>query len=107
MVYTARDGRPETGERRSIGVAVSDDLICWRRLWREPVFTPGIRGAWDSAGVANPRLVITEREYRLYYYGWSNDSCLQHPRRGIGLAISSRDHGLEGLRAWRRVEGSL
>ncbi|MFZ9995182.1 MAG: hypothetical protein ACO3OV_10810 [Steroidobacteraceae bacterium] len=107
MVYTARDGRSETGERRSIGVAVSDDLIRWRRLWREPVFTPGIRGAWDSAGVANPRLVITEREYRLYYYGWSNDSCLEHPRRGIGLAIASRDHGVEGLRMRRRVEGSL
>ncbi len=109
MVYTARDGRPETAERRSIGMAVSDDLLGWRRLWNEPVFTVGVRGAWDSGGVANPRLVITDNEYRLYYYGWSNDggwsndSAVEHPCRGIGLAIAPRGQGLGALRAWRRV----
>jgi hypothetical protein len=112
MLYTARDGRFETGERRSIGFAVSDDLIHWRRIWRDPIFTVGIRGAWDSAGVANPRLVVTDNEYRLYYYGWSNDSCLEHPQRGIGLAVAPRDRLasgdplIDGLRGWRRVEVS-
>jgi predicted GH43/DUF377 family glycosyl hydrolase len=88
MVYTAKDGRPETGARRSIGVAVSDDLLAWRRLHDQPVFHVGRHGAWDSAGAANPRLVVTPRDMRLYYYGWSDKSHLGHPARGIGCAIA-------------------
>jgi len=88
MVYTAKDGRAETAARRSIGVAVSDDLLAWRRLYDEPVFHVGRHGAWDSAGAANPRLVVTPRDMRLYYYGWSDKSYLGHPARGIGCAIA-------------------
>ena len=88
MVYTARDGRPETAERRSICAAVSDDLVHWRHLSRHPFFTVGRQGAWDSAGVATARLVVTADDIRLYYYGWSNASYEGHPGRGIGCAIS-------------------
>lgn len=100
MVYTAKDGRAETGARRSIAVAVSDDALSWRRLHDEPVFHIGRRGAWDGGGTANPRLVVTPRDLRLYYYGWSDSSHLAHPVRGIGCAIApGRD--LSGLRRVR------
>jgi len=99
MVYTARDGRPETGERRSICAALSDDLVHWRHLSRLPFFTVGRQGAWDSAGVATARLVVTPEDMRLYYYGWSNASYEGHPGRGIGCAISPARQ----LDAFRRV----
>ena len=87
MVYTARDGRSETAERRSICAAVSDDLLAWRRLPQNPCFTVGPQGAWDSGGVANPRLVATADALHLYYFGWSNPSYADHPGRGIGCAV--------------------
>ncbi|MCC6172198.1 MAG: hypothetical protein IT481_09245 [Gammaproteobacteria bacterium] len=100
MVYTAKDGRAETGARRSIAVAVSDDALLWRRLHDQPVFQVGHSGAWDGGGTANPRLVATPRDLRLYYYGWSDPSHLAHPVRGIGCAIApGRD--LLGLRRIR------
>lgn len=89
MVYTARDGRAETAERRSICAAVSDDLLTWRRLPQNPIYTVGPQGAWDSGGVANPRLVATADALHLYYFGWSNSSYSDHPGRGIGCAVSS------------------
>jgi hypothetical protein len=39
-------------------------------------------------GTANPRLVVTPRDMRLYYYGWSDKSFLAHPARGIGCAVA-------------------
>jgi hypothetical protein len=99
MVYTAKDGRAETQARRSVAVAVSDDALSWRRLHDEPVFFVGRHGGWDSAGVANPRLVVTDKDMRIYYYGWSDKSFLGHPARGIGCAIApGRD-----LRRFRRI----
>ncbi len=100
MVYTARDGRPETTERRSICAAYSDDLIAWRHHSPLPFFTVGTQGAWDSAGVATPKLVVTPEDFRLYYYGWSNSSHAGHPARGIGCAVSERRR----LNAFRRVQ---
>lgn len=91
MVYTAKDGRAESGARRSIGAAVSEDAVTWRRLFHHPVFTVGRRGAWDHGGVAVPRLVVTDEDVRLYYYGWSDETFEGPPQRGIGCAIAPRD----------------
>ena len=99
MVYTAKDGRAEANGRRSIAVAVSDDGMRWRRLYDEPVFFVGRHGGWDSAGAANPRLVVTDTDMRLYYYGWSDKSFVGHPARGIGCAFAP---GRE-LRRFRRI----
>jgi predicted GH43/DUF377 family glycosyl hydrolase len=88
MVYTAKDGRPESGARRSVGVSVSDDGLRWSRLYDQAVLSVGRKGAWDSMGTANPRLVVTPRDMRLYYYGWSDKSYLGHPARGIGCAVA-------------------
>ena len=101
MVYTAKDGRAETGARRSVCVAVSDDALRWRREPDTPVFTVGRRGSWDSAGVANPRLVATASDLRLYYYGWSDASFSEHPARGIGCAVSA----VRTLNGLRRIRG--
>lgn len=38
---------------RSIGVAVSEDGLSWRRLSR-PVLNAGPPGAWDCGGVGSP-----------------------------------------------------
>jgi predicted GH43/DUF377 family glycosyl hydrolase len=89
MVYTAKDGRAETGARRSIAAAVSDDAIHWRRLHDKPIFTVGIEGAWDHAGVAVPRLTVTPRAWLLHYYGWSDQTFGPDPQRGIGAATAS------------------
>ena len=91
MVYTAKDGRSESGARRSIGVAVSEDAITWRRLFRQPVFWVGREGAWDHGGVAVPRLVVTDEDVRLYYYGWSDQTYAGPAQRGIGCAVASLD----------------
>ncbi len=97
MVYTSRDGRAETAERRAICAAVSDDLLAWRRLPQSPFFTVGPQGAWDSGGVANPRLVATPEAWYLYYFGWSNPPYADHPGRGIGCAVS-RTRRLESFK---------
>jgi predicted GH43/DUF377 family glycosyl hydrolase len=99
MLYTAKDGRAEAGARRSIGAAVSDDAITWRRLYDAPIFTVGIEGAWDHAGVAVPRLTVTDAGWLLHYYGWSDRTFAEHPQRGIGCAISASGD----LRKFRRV----
>ena len=91
MVYTAKDGRAEAKGRRSIGIAVSEDLITWRKLFREPIFTVGRDGAWDHSGVAVPRLLVTDTQVRLYYYGWSDGGFNTPAQRGIGCATASRD----------------
>ncbi len=88
MLYTAKDGRAETNERRSISAAVSDDAIRWRRLYDAPIFTVGIEGAWDRAGVAVPRLTTTDDRWLLHYYGWSDETFAGHPQRGIGAAVA-------------------
>ena len=91
MVYTAKDGRAETKGRRSIGLAVSEDLMTWRKLSREPIFTVGRDGAWDHSGVAVPRLIVTDTDVRLYYYGWSDGGFNAPAQRGIGCAVAPRD----------------
>ena len=101
MVYTAKDGRPEAGARRSVAVAVSEDGLSWRRLYDQAVLSVGRHGAWDSAGTANPRLVVAPRDLRIYYYGWSDKSYLAHPARGIGRAGAP---GREVSRV-RRIQG--
>ncbi len=101
MVYTAKDGRPETHARRSVAVAVSADGLRWSRLYDEPVLSVGRKGAWDSAGTANPRLVVTPRDMRIYYYGWSDPSFLAHPTRGIGCAVAAG----RNFAKFRRIRG--
>jgi len=101
MVYTAKDGRAEANARRSVAVAVSEDGLSWGRLYDQSVLSVGRHGAWDSAGTANPRLVVTPRDMRIYYYGWSDKSHLAHPTRGIGCAVAAgRDFS-----RFRRVRG--
>jgi len=91
MVYTAKDGRAETKGRRSIGIAVSEDLLSWRKLFREPIFTVGRDGAWDHHGVAVPRLIVDDTQVKLYYYGWYDGGFNTPPQRGIGCAVATRD----------------
>ncbi len=99
MVYTAKDGRTETGARRSIAAAESADGLSWRRLFGAPILTIGRQGSWDSSGVAAPHVAATRDELRIYYYGWGDRTFTGQPLRGIGCARAP----LADLRAGRRV----
>jgi len=51
-----------------------------------PVFTVGPAGAWDSGTVFNPRVVIQDGTYHMFYSG-STDATL--PTLAIGYAVSN------------------
>lgn len=54
-----------------IGFAVSLDGATWTRYSGNPIVGPGIQGAWDSAGVEQPSVVLGPGFYELYYDGFS------------------------------------
>lgn len=95
MIYTATD----TGHRRSIAAADSDDGRVWHRLYGEPIFTVAGADDWDSLGVAATRLVVANGSLYFYYYGFQSlgDDA---GRRGIGLATAPIGD-LRRLRRWQ------
>jgi len=98
MTYTAADGRfPHVP--RSIGAAVSDDALLWRRLYDQPILQPGPLDSWDGAGTAYPHIVKVDTRLHLYYYGFRHSASPYEPARGIGLAISEDGD----LRRFRKV----
>ncbi|MBK6599748.1 MAG: glycosyl hydrolase [Proteobacteria bacterium] len=95
---------------RSIGLAVSDDGLSWRRQpGHEPngsVFSHAPRGSgrWDAFAIGTPSLVaMDDGSWRMYYigsnevanHGPADEMALQHR---IGLAVST---GTD-LTRWRR-----
>jgi hypothetical protein len=102
MAYTALHGDPARNMERSIGIAVSDDLVRWRHLFDRPVFTIGPPGAWDSGGVSAPQLLKVGRELRLYYFGFPPPQDEARLAKGVGLAIS-RSASLQAFERHRGV----
>jgi hypothetical protein len=100
MAYTALHGDKARNMERSVGLAVSDDLVKWRHLFDQPVFTIGPPGAWDSGGVSAPQLLKVGRELRLYYFGFPPPKDEERLPKGVGLAIS-RDGSLRGFERHR------
>lgn len=94
MIYTGVDNV----RQRSIAAADSDDGLVWHRLYGEPIFGIGNDGAWDSLGVASPRLVAAEGQLHLYYYGFQSLGA-DEGLRGIGLATAPVGD-LRRLRRW-------
>ncbi len=55
-----------------IGFATSPDGATWTRYPTNPILSPGIQGAWDSAGVEQPGVVYGPNGfYGVYYDGFS------------------------------------
>jgi hypothetical protein len=99
MIYTAVDGRPEKKQQRTIGVAVSDDGLTWRRQFDGPIFTAAPLGSWDDYNVANPQLCIRGDELWMTYFGFADPQGPNASQRGIGMAISRSGD----LRSFERI----
>lgn len=71
--------------RTYILYAESQDGKIWTRVSNIPVLSPGNANSWDSWSV-QPGAVIKEgNQYRMYYFGYTNQTAVWH----IGLAVSS------------------
>ncbi|EIE20651.1 hypothetical protein COCSUDRAFT_30400 [Coccomyxa subellipsoidea C-169] len=82
---------------RSIGVAVSENGLSWRRLSR-PVLKAGPPGAWDCGGVGSPCAVpMADGRWRLYYHGLRQKG---GSASGVGLALTDKESSeeFEGVR---------
>ncbi|MCU0758983.1 MAG: hypothetical protein MUF07_07270 [Steroidobacteraceae bacterium] len=100
MAYTALHGERSRNMERSVALAVSDDLVAWRRLHDVPVFTVGPAGSWDAGGVSAPQLLKVGRELRLYYFGFPPPRDEERLPKGVGLAIS-RDGSPGSFERWQ------
>ena len=67
-----------------IGRATSTDGRVWTKDPANPVFTPGTYYAWDTAGVAVPKIVTAAGATRMYYGGTAGPSNWR-----IGFAVYS------------------
>jgi predicted GH43/DUF377 family glycosyl hydrolase len=64
-----------------IGVAVSSDLLNWKRYEANPVIKV-TKGAWDSNFVADPYVVRDDALWVMYYYGYNG----KNAREGIAFS---------------------
>lgn len=72
MFYNAKG--KETGYwLEQIGMAVSEDLVNWERVFDKPVL-PVDRFSWDSVYASDPQVFYDSREEQwvMYYYGYGN-----------------------------------
>jgi len=69
------------GSHRRIGFAESADGINWTKHPANPVLDIGSIGEWDSQDIADPYVVYTGTEYKIWYSG-------KNTNWKIGLAVS-------------------
>lgn len=72
VFYNAKN--KESGDWiEQIGVAVSDDMFCWKRLFDHPVVSAD-RQSWDSRFAADPQVFYDskEKQWVMFYYGLGN-----------------------------------
>ena len=67
--------------REQIGVAVSENLLNWKRLYTEPVIR-NTAGAWDSCFCADPCVVKDGKVWLMFYYGYDG----AHAQEGIAYS---------------------
>jgi len=65
-----------------IGVATSPDGATWTRSYYNPILSPSA-GAWDSAGVEQPNVIIGGKSIMMFYDGVSDTSA---GRIGVAFA---------------------
>lgn len=90
MLFTALDNSPFPGQKRTIGMAISDDLMRWKIIGDQPVFTPAAEGHWDGGGVSAPQLVMDGQTSKLYYFGFNETPGAVHLPKGVGLATTTK-----------------
>jgi len=83
------------GKRIDTGLAISDDLNHWNRLFPHPVLNHGKNGEWDQNHALIVDVVRLEDGYAAFYEGED-----RHNRYRIGLAFS------ENLKDWKKFDGN-
>lgn len=73
-----------------IGVAVSDDMLNWKRLSDEPIIC-NTSGKWDSYFCADPCVVRSDNYWIMFYYGYDGN----HAQDGMAYS--------EDLIHWKKV----
>lgn len=67
MLYAGDDGLID--DPTGIGIAVSTDLVNWRKHPGNPVFVPGHGGQFDSLSVASPVPLCVNGSWQIFYAG--------------------------------------
>lgn len=80
LFYNAKDSG-EWKWHEQIGMAVSDNMTDWERVYDSPVIanTPG---GWDSYFCADPYVVRDKDRWVMYYYGYDGE----HAQEGIAFS---------------------
>jgi predicted GH43/DUF377 family glycosyl hydrolase len=66
------------------GVAVSEDLVTWRRLSPEPVLAVGAVGAFDERFASDPCVLRDGDHWVMFYFGLAADG---HAREGFATSL--------------------
>lgn len=82
MFYNAKN-RDEWPWLEQIGLAVSDDLVSWKRYPESPVLPVGGSGAWDECFASDPYVLRTGDTWVMFYYGLAKDG---HARDGVAFS---------------------
>ena len=67
MLYAGDDALID--DPTGIGLAVSTDLVSWRKHPNNPVFVPGRSGQFDSLSVASPVPLRADGSWQIFYAG--------------------------------------
>ncbi len=70
-----------------IGLAVSEDLVTWRRPQKEPIVPVSSTGIADAVQTSNPCVLLAEDGFRMWYQG-------RNPRGQISICYASSRDGL-------------
>lgn len=90
MFYNAKDSEVWKWHEQ-IGMAVSDDMLEWKRVSGQPVIC-NTKPGWDSYFCADPCVVKDGGLWLMYYYGYDGE----HAQEGIAFS--------EDLYRWEKVD---
>ena len=80
LFYNAKDSEKWKWHEQ-IGIAVSDDMLTWRRVSEKPIICNSENG-WDSYFCADPYVVKDGDIWVMYYYGYNGE----HAQEGIAFS---------------------
>lgn len=81
IYFAGNVGKNHYQER--IGLAISEDLVSWKKICREPVLNLGQKDEWDGFHIADPRVIKINDLFLMFYTGYDLKK-----RGRIGLAFS-------------------
>lgn len=82
MFYNAKDDDPQWTEQ--IGMAVSEDLLHWKRYENNPVLSVG-KNTWDARFASDPAVWYdsVQKQWVMFYYGYNGIAAMD------GIAVSN------------------